>query len=243
MNEISIGRIDFPGKLTFEKYASLASESAKYNDALDPELILRSGLIEETVEIFDTDPADRDEFQKEIGDLVWYLSQIAKLHNISLEDVANARGTNYTTFSDFQKAQTTTPMLASLRTTIGASEESAMENPQDMLGVAVIRIIDTLNPQSDAIWQDGQRPELVDVLNDALSITAKICNDNTLQLDEAAQRTLDKNKNRHREPHVIDDKDKMTSSKRWRLNADRGVRRLLIDTAFNGNYFDPRSVE
>lgn len=242
MNEANIGRVDYPGKLTFEQYSSLASESAKYMDAPDPELILRSGLVEEAVEIFDTDPADRDEFQKEIGDLLWYLAQIAKIKNLSLTDVANVNGANYTTFSDFQKAHVGLSTLPSFQS-IDAIEQTAIKNPQDLLGIAVIRILDTLNPQSDELWQDEERPSLLRVLNDGLSVTAMVCNANDIELDIAAQRTLDKNKNRQRQPHVIDEQHILTSSKRVRLNADRHVRQLLINAGLNGNYINPHSIE
>lgn len=237
MNEAQHGQIDLPNAITFSDYAELAASSAQYMEAPDPELVLRSGLIEEAQEVLETDPQDIDEFHKEIGDIIWYISQIAKFKGLSLGQVANARNTNFTTFSDFQASHIDSSRLPIIYSP-DQEQLNLDSNPRELLAMGIIRVIDVLNPKMDELWQREERPALNIVLHDALSITAQISNVYSINLEEAARRTLHKIKSRPRNPHVIDHASTMKESLRERITSDPRVRNLLVRTAFSGNYDD-----
>ena len=79
-------------RLTFEAYQSATAAAAQYEQAKDPEMVLRSGLIEEVIEIIDSDTEDADVQHKsgEIGDVLWYLSEISRHKGVSLVEMASS---------------------------------------------------------------------------------------------------------------------------------------------------------
>ena len=88
--------------MTFEEYQSKSSKTAKYpnigNNFIYPVLGLagETGEVAEKVKkiLRDKDGVvsdeDREEIKKELGDVLWYLSQVSAEMGLSLEEVAQA---------------------------------------------------------------------------------------------------------------------------------------------------------
>jgi len=87
--------------MELNEYQDLASKTAMFNEEVLPPIAAATlGLAGETGEfaekikkIFRNDEGSiseekREDLKKELGDVLWYLSQIARLLNVELEDVA-----------------------------------------------------------------------------------------------------------------------------------------------------------
>jgi NTP pyrophosphatase (non-canonical NTP hydrolase) len=232
MQEAVSDSLELPSVLTFDKYQALTASKAQYEQAPNPELVLRNGLIEEAAEILDTHPDDQDEMHKEIGDVLWYLSEVSRFKGLSLKEVANLEGSKFETFDAFQDAQTL-PEISPIHT----PEQqllSPADKPQEALAVLVMRVVDVMNPKTNELWEGfDERPQLSAVLRDAMTCITQIANANNIRLNEAAGRTLTKIYSRPRNPHVIDNANALIDSERDRLNHDPWVIRLLGKTAMN----------
>jgi len=235
MKEPQHDRVNPTPDMTFNEYADLAASSAQYMKAADPELVLRSGLIEEVAEVLNTDPENRDEFQKEIGDIIWYLSQIAQYKGLSLEKIANVHNDEFRTLGDFQAAREEDPTLPA----VYSPEEGVYgphDTPREFLAMGILRVIDVLNPQMDELWQGQDRPDISIILHEVLSILAQVTTTYDIDMQEAAALTLDKIKNRSRNPHVIDNKEFLITSSRERITVDPRIKKLLGTSVLKGNY-------
>lgn len=87
--------------MTFAEYQKLSRRTANYPEADNNFVYPTLGLAGETGEVAEkikkiirdkggivTD-ADREEITKELGDVLWYLTQVATELKVNLEDVAN----------------------------------------------------------------------------------------------------------------------------------------------------------
>lgn len=86
--------------MTFDEYQKASTSTAQYSDFYVPWVYIALGIAGESGELVDklkkvgrnnngvfTDEA-KLEIQKEIGDVLWYLSQLCEQLGISLEDAA-----------------------------------------------------------------------------------------------------------------------------------------------------------
>ena len=86
--------------MTFDEYQKLSTTTAQYSSFIPPWVYLSMGLAGESGEVVDklkkvarnhdgafTDEA-KLEIQKELGDVLWYVSQLCEQLGISMEDVA-----------------------------------------------------------------------------------------------------------------------------------------------------------
>lgn len=228
MTEIDTERFpDIPIVISFDRYQSLTAPKAQYENAADPALVLRSGLIEETAEIIDTDPADREEMHKEIGDVLWYLSEVSRFHGLTLKEVASSEGKQYQSFDEYQDAHT--PSTLHIYDSDG--NEFNPGNDNDALAIRVLRIIDKLNPKTSELWEGyDEIPGLSIILHDTLACLSHIASEQGIRLNEAATRTLKKIYTRPRNPHVIDEANNMKHSQRGRLKRDPWVTKLFMNT-------------
>ncbi len=217
-----------PPLMTFSVYEAEVAAFSQYLETSDPALIIRSGLIEETCEILDTDPADTDGLHKEIGDGFYYLRAVAGLHGTTLEAVAGV--------GSFQALQAMVEADSTAELPIYNPDDltPVRVRPQEELAVRIMRVIDVMNPQTDELWAGyDERPPFAVVLRDALGGLSQFASLHNVQLDEAVHQALDKLHNRPRNPHVIDRAADMTDSGRGRLEQDRLVTDLLRQTVLN----------
>lgn len=87
--------------MTFDEYQKQSKKTAQYSDFVPPFVYLTMGLAGESGETIDKikkvvrnnngkfTPEDLQEIKKELGDVLWYLSQLATQFDMSLEDVAS----------------------------------------------------------------------------------------------------------------------------------------------------------
>ena len=231
MSESKQTPLEIPSVISFDAYQTLTAVKAQYQDAADPEVILRNGLIEESEEIFSTPTDNLDELHKEIGDVTWYLSEVARYKGLSLKDIAGAE-----TFDDFQDADHPEALPVFDPDDVRLNVET---NPTNALAVRMMRVVDVMNPKTDGLWHGyDNRPELKMVLRDALNCVAQIATSNDIRLNEAATRSLHKIHNRTRNPHVVDKGQDLKASGRERLIKDPWVFRLLVDA-----YVDQQSTD
>ena len=88
--------------MNFEEYQKKSRETAKYPNADENYIYPTLGLAGESGEVAEKikkvlrdkagkiDALDREEIKKELGDVLWYLTQLASELNISLEEVATS---------------------------------------------------------------------------------------------------------------------------------------------------------
>lgn len=87
--------------MTFEEYQKLSRKTALYHEVGHPLVYPVLGLVGESGEVAEkikkllrnTDgritPEFREDLKKELGDVLWYISQLATELNLSLDDVAD----------------------------------------------------------------------------------------------------------------------------------------------------------
>ncbi len=86
--------------MTFDEYQEQSKGTAQYSDFLPPWVYLALGLAGESGEVIDKlkkiarnkdgkfDAEDKLEIKKELGDVLWYISQLCQELGLSLDDVA-----------------------------------------------------------------------------------------------------------------------------------------------------------
>ena len=88
--------------MTFDEYQKQSTSTANYSDFIPPWVYLALGLAGESGEVVEkikklvrnnggkmTD-ADKQEIKKELGDVLWYMSQLCEQLDLSFDDVAQA---------------------------------------------------------------------------------------------------------------------------------------------------------
>jgi len=86
--------------MTFDEYQEQSKGTAQYSSFIPPWVYLALGLAGESGEVVDKlkkvvrnkdgvfSPEDKLEIQKEIGDVLWYVSQLCEQLGFSLDEVA-----------------------------------------------------------------------------------------------------------------------------------------------------------
>lgn len=88
--------------MTFDEYQKQSTSTVNYSDFIPPWVYLALGLAGESGEVVEkikklvrnnggeiTD-ADKQEIKKELGDVLWYMSQLCEQLDLSFDDVAQA---------------------------------------------------------------------------------------------------------------------------------------------------------
>jgi len=220
--------------LTLEAYESLAMQFAEHGDRRDPEGTLRRGLIEETAELLDTDPSDKEEFSKEVGDILWYCAAI--MHQ---------RGESLVSLFPDGKDQSSTgeliehnlPLFSPLPIYAEDGEELPRgDSNRSSLAIDILRLIDLLNPKTPMLWigiQTADHPPVASAVKSVLYSLHNLASEYKIAIDESAQKTLDKLASRDRKPHVIDEKDiTVVNSAREQvfLALDKHARRMFTQS-------------
>lgn len=226
--KIRAGELNIPETLTFTDYAELTAGSASYEQAKDPEMVLRSGLIEETIEIIDTDISNRDELTKELGDALWYMSEIARFKGMALAEVLGTEE-EAPSLDGFQEAALEAEVPYHPINTPDGGQLKAEDRPADALAVTMLRVVDKLNPKTPELWLGYDEPiTLSESINDAMVCISRVASDNDISLNEAAIKTLIKNNDRQRNPHVVDGAEDLANSGRDRMRIDPWIVKLVL---------------
>jgi len=219
-------------QLNFDQLQILASDTAKYEEAEEPEIVLRSGLIEEVYEYINLknqgEPLSKSDLAGEIGDMLWYCSEIARQRGIRLSDAANGAGVN---LDDYQASVAAYPQMSKIIDNLGR-EVDLRERPAEALAVAALRVADVMNPKNDELWNGYEQAlELPQAIIDLLKCIAYTASSHGVKLSEAIESTLAKLRNRPRPPHVIEKaaNKNLKSSMRYRLLIDPWVRALFLN--------------
>jgi NTP pyrophosphatase (non-canonical NTP hydrolase) len=193
--------------------------------AANPELVLRSGLIEETVEVLEADVTDRAELQKEVGDTLWYQSEVGRFRRTRLSGLIAANGAP-STLNDYQAAAAFQPTLPIYTHDLRPLHTNA--SPQTVLAIGTLRVVDVLSPKTETLWHGyPRRPDLGTTLQSALVNLCLLATHYDISLEEAARQALEKVYNRPRKPHVVSAAAKLTGSGRERLLQSPWMPRLL----------------
>jgi NTP pyrophosphatase (non-canonical NTP hydrolase) len=234
MAEIAHSTLEFPPNLDFDRLQILTSGSADYETAEDPETVLRNGLVEEVHEylqqIVKNEALDRDQLVGEVGDIVWYCSEIARHKDIRLAEAITSNPEARITLDDYQAVVAEEPIISKVIDNQG-EEISFNERPQEALAVLAMRVADVMNPQNDELWNGYEhRLELPIALRDLMNCVTFIASTNEIKITEAVQNTLNKLQTRARKPHVIEkaSQNDLKSSVRYRLMIDPWVRSLFF---------------
>ncbi len=238
-------------QLSLGQLYGMTSVFAQYEDYPDPELLLRKGLLEESFEFLesatfysDNHLADTVAVEGELGDVLWYISEIARFKNIEPTPPDSA-GTPVL-LEDYAIDPTAldglTPIFDPDGNPIKPDEDDKLF---ESLAIATLRVVDVLNPKTDGLWVGigVERPDLSKTLSDLLVHVGIIANKTGLLLTNCIENTLNKLANRARIPHVVDEAQQRqsTSSGRERLspwvvnatyeyvNQDQALKALFID--------------
>lgn len=224
--ELTVSYSDF----TLADVHALTAPTAKYANKPDPQVILRKGLIEEVAEyaweVAQGRKADEDQFESELGDVLWYVSEISQFQKTTIAGLAIGQS-----FDDFQAQVDVSNVLPILGT--DGVEVDAEEQPHIALAVMALRVVDVLNPKNKDLWFPSyQRPSPEKSLGDLLTITSFIASRHSILLSGALKHTIEKLSDRERKPHVIDEanKNELVASMRERLNIHPFVGTLLVTT-------------
>lgn len=229
-----------PAYTLAELHARTAA-TAQYTDAYDQDGILRSGLVEEVFEYVqeievDVMPdgihrrIDRYNLEGEIGDILWYVSEISRSRNLDPFSILGEK-----TLDAFQAEDhaITKPVVDADEVTLELADY-----PEGVLTVAALRVVDVMNPKHDKLWlPDGRRLDLGTALKDLVIAAGFIATQYDVRLSAAAEHTLIKLRDRQRKPHVIDASapNRMLESRRDRLMLPQHIAELrlqsLIDQA------------
>lgn|GEM_PF-4006142 len=196
--------------MSFEDYRGAVAGTSQYLDAADPELVIRNGMVEEVSEILTAD--NFDELAKEIGDGVYYVNAAARLGGLSLEAV-----TSVETFRDWQ-ARVDIGDVATMPIFDTLNDRALVVDSGKDLAIRALRVVDTMSPATDALWTGfSRRPLLADSLHDVFASLAGYASECDVDLEAAVQATLQKVKQRRRQPRVIDQASMLAGSGRERL--------------------------
>lgn len=215
---------------------ALTAPTATYENNPDPQTTLRRGLIEETAEYVREFAigyeVDKDQIKGEIGDVLWYLSEISRSQSSGINGLDIGRS-----LDEFQ-AEAEIDKILPIIDYDGSSIDFKQET-HVALAVTALRVVDVLNPKNDDLWIPGyKRTSLSEALGDFLTTTSFIASNNSVLLSDALKHTIDKLSKRERKPHVIDEvlDGKAMISGRQRLNIHPFVGKILLKTILSDSY-------
>jgi|SRR3989344_2067667 len=219
-----------PSRLNLAAVQALTAPTASYEKSPDPRAVLRKGLIEEVAEyaweIAQGRETDKDQIEGEIGDVLWYISEISRYHNATILGLEA-----YQSLDDFQtqsKADDIIPIVDSDGANVDVQDQSHIA-----LAVTALRVVDVLNPKNEDLWlPTRQRESLEKALGDLLTTSSLVALKYSVKLSDALHHTTVKLSNRERNPRVIDEVQQNTlmSSMRQRLNIHPFISKLLLGT-------------
>lgn len=214
--------------LTLQELQQLTATTARYGQAYDPEAVLRSGLVEEVAEFtweFGTDaPIDKGSLEGELGDILWYVSEISRYRRVEPGAITNGHN-----LDDFQQCDA--PYLIKPIVDYEGNQITFDTHPQGVLAVTALRVVDTLNPKHDDLWiPDCLRLSPDAALHDLLAVAGVIAGRQGISLSAAAMRNVAKLQSRPRNPHVIDKtiEAKLIESGRERLVVNPFIGQLIV---------------
>lgn len=209
---------------------ALTMQTAGYEYTPDPQTILRKGLIEEVAEyaweIAQEGEPNQNQIEGEIGDVLWYVSEISRSHNIAIEGLSV--GQSLDTFQAKAGITDVIPIEGA-----DGSHIDIEDQPHIALAVAALRVVDVMNPKNDDLWLPGlHRTSLNKALSDLLVISGFISSKHSVTFSQAIKHTVAKLQSRERKPHVIDEAQasELMTSMRQRLNIHPFVGKLLAKT-------------
>jgi NTP pyrophosphatase (non-canonical NTP hydrolase) len=211
--------------LSLAEVHQLTSSTARYATTVDPESVLRKGLVEETDEFLaeaKKPKPSKPDMLSELGDVMWYVSEISRYKSISPEAIVGNRS-----LDEFQAAKThiTTPIFDQRKRRLSTATE-----PHTTLAIAALRVVDIMNPKNQGLWFGlDTSPELPVGLQDLTIAVGSIATQHELTLSAAIQHTMQKLRTRVRKPHVIQEAGTQSAiaSDRSRLTIDPCVRMLV----------------
>jgi hypothetical protein len=234
-----------------ERLHALTAPTARYAQ-YSPEVgwsILRSGLVEEGLETifgykniaYDTSgayesngdaelsPDDRNEKEGEIGDGFYYISEVSRFGGADSEEVLQG----YPNLHTFQENN------PGIRVPIWGPDGKQLTIKQDdraVLGLSILRLVDVLNPKTDALWlQATERPSLGVAIGDVAGAYTHHATKHGISIVKAFEHVIDKLKVRERPPDVINQANKKDrnpiSSRRDRLYVIPWINNLVMEVA------------
>lgn len=224
----------FP-KQEADLFQEAASKFARYLEFENPEGVVEQGLNDEVIELLEqacgdeywtaqTDvpenPLPLEDLREELGDLLWYLSQVLKLRGSKLSQYISAETWD-------QNDPDQNPLLSSymVEELVESDDTHGFKvKPATCISILNARLLDSLHPSKQINEADIDQAFL-----NLLSGIGIAGNLRGLSLREIAQANLEKLAARPREPHTIghvrDGEPSLTRRKQdlW-LNSQRGVR-------------------
>lgn len=200
-SELATGHEHRPSDLTFEQMQAITAQFAKYEGKPDPEGHLRSGIVEEVAEYGEAatseTPPSRDDVTGELGDIMWYVSEIARSKQADSHVILDG----HQSINTFQAnaGELSVPMFDKAGQRLQLAGE-----PYVALAVAAIRTLDILNPRNESVWRDVEKPSLEITLADLMRVVAHIANKEGITLSDTIVATEEKLKARPREVHVVE---------------------------------------
>lgn len=234
----SDGRLfDARPSLNLADLHALTARTANYTSANDPELVLRRGLVEEifeyTFELEQRGEPSPFELEGELGDVLWYVSEISRHEGISAATLLDDKS-----LDEFQA--TNPPLTIPILDREGHSLEPET-SPHAVLAITALRTVDVLNPKNKGLWIGLEsRPDLATTIKDLLIAVGWLATANNLTMSAAVEHTLHKLHTRTRKPHVIEEADarQAVSSGRERLSIDPLVKKLLRETIYDQGFLN-----
>jgi hypothetical protein len=198
---------------------SLTAQVANYGSLQHPEPILRKGLIEETGECIAELRADvpsRYDLEGELGDVLWYVSEISRYRGIAPTAVLGRQS-----LDAFQISE---PAVATPIFDWAGRKLDSQAHPDATLALTALRVVDTMRPESNRLWLGLEaKIDLPDALKDLVSAAGWVATTNGLTLSAAVNHTITKLTHRTRRPHVIEE------STTGRQTPPSGKRRLNVN--------------
>ncbi len=217
--------------VSFKEYQFFFEGRADYLKSNDPERIIRSGLIEETGEVLETDPEDIAELSKEIGDIIFYLNASAQLSGLKFSNIFEQYGVTSLKGVQSQDLKRIIPIYSP----DGERLDTQVDTTQRLI-VDLLRVVDTMNPKTEQLWSHlGEKPETEEVIAGAFFSLGEYAEERGIGLNDSAKLSLKKIYSRVRNPHVIDQdrNGEMAGSVRERITLNPAIRRMRVATVIN----------
>lgn len=239
---------DAPDRLiTYDRLHDLTAPFARYQQFPGSEdAILRSGLVEETLEyifgfknvakagledwyglaVSRFEAQDRESAMGENGDIWWYISEVSRFHNLSAADVLSG-APNLAVFQAEEKTNIL-PIYGS------DGEQLTMNNDcLAALAVTALRAVDVINPRTGGLWRGfSARPTLGRAVGDLAKATSFAASRQGFSVTAAVNHTAEKLEQRVRPAAVIGEAGEARdrTSVRERLEVVPWVRSLIFES-------------
>ena len=216
--------------LTWDDLQALTEPTASYVEFSDPDTILQHGLGSELVEVRKEIGKDPHMLAGEIGDVIWYISEIARSREKPLSTILKWSGA----IDTYQQFISSLPFFHHRIITSSDEELDIMAEPGNAIAIYGSRVIDSMSPPLDRksiIWQGidpEEEPNLDTTIQDLVNCLCIVASNEGISLSVAIQETLHKLEQRPRRPHVIEhgpDKSHRWDLLKWIITTARDNRR------------------